>query len=65
MDAAIAQASANGDQSAELAACQKVFQLTTLQKKVQLEKKLWALLPEQCLATAKQAIGTIVKVHDV
>ncbi|CAD5227687.1 unnamed protein product [Bursaphelenchus xylophilus] len=47
----------------ETAVCQKTFELVTLQKKIELENKLWPLVPENCLATTKAAVSTVFKVH--
>ncbi|CAD5221069.1 unnamed protein product [Bursaphelenchus okinawaensis] len=53
------------DEDVATAVCQKVFELATLQRKIEFEKKMWATLPENCLASSKAAISTIAKVHVV
>jgi hypothetical protein len=49
------------DAKIELAVCQQVFSLTTAQKKIQLENKLFALLPSEKVEPVKQQVRRVGK----
>jgi hypothetical protein len=53
--------SGTSDAKVELAVCQQVFNLSTAQKKIQLEQKMFALIPADKLEAIKQQIRRVGK----
>lgn len=53
--------SGSADAKIELAVCQQVFTLTTAQKKLKLEGKMFALIPADKLEAVKEQVRRVAK----
>lgn len=63
MDAKIAELRKTGATTEDIqqAVCQQVFQLTTLEKKKQVEQQIGELIPESKREAVREALSVIIK----